>query len=189
LIEFRDERHVIIARVGVSRLARLLQQPGSEIEALDLVAQTAPPKRTPRTLTASGSTEREQVQLRSLQGDAGDVLDKQAVRELKQRRDGVVQEMNVARGAGELTKADALQRELDWIERTLREGIGKDGQLRAFPEEHERARNTVSKTVWRDVAELQEAMPLLHAHLCAWVHTGYLCWYKPDPDEPWEVAS
>ena len=184
LIDFRDEKGGLTDRDGTRRLARLLRASPAPLEALDLVGGSAPPSSPARR--NGGALERD-IGRTSGPGDAGTVLDEDAVRALRRALDEREQEAQRAEAGGEADKAANLRREHEQMAAYLRAGLGKGDRLRAFPEKHERARSTVSKTVWGQVDQLKESMPQLHAHLRRWVRLGYLCWYAPVPDEPWEV--
>ncbi|MDP9369500.1 MAG: 7-cyano-7-deazaguanine synthase [Chloroflexota bacterium] len=180
MIEFRDEKSGLTNRVGVQRLARILKTGESGLEALDLVTGSGVPRRK----TRSGDGESLQS---SRQGSVGTVLDADAIKAYRARRDELDREIKVKTAAGKLTEAAQLQHEHDWIDRELKQWVGKHEKPRAFPEEHEAARQTVSKTVWGEVRALKTDMPLLVAHLETFVHLAYLCWYAPDPPEDWAI--
>ncbi len=181
MIEFRDEKSGLKHRVGVQRLARILKTGESGLEALDLVSGSGVPRRT----TRSGDGESLQS---SRQGSAGSVLDPAAIRDFRARRDELDREIKVKRAAGKANEAAQLQHEQDWIDHELRQWVGKHDKPRAFPEEHEAARQTVSKTVWGEVRALKTDMPLLAAHLETFVHLSYLCSYAPEPPEDWDIT-
>jgi 7-cyano-7-deazaguanine synthase in queuosine biosynthesis len=180
LIEFRQEKGGLPDQVGTQRLARILKAGGEALEALDLTRGSNPGSRRSK----QGPPE---VFRSSNQADAGDVLDEKAITAFRNRVDELNREIQVAFAAGESHKAGDRERERAWIERELTRWIGKHDKPRHFPEEHERARQTVSATVWPQVRELREYMPLLTAHLETFLHLGYVCSYSPDPPERWDV--
>lgn len=186
IIEFQGEKGGLKNQEGTRRLARLLRDPGRELESLDLATDLAPRSKHRRQSTESMEDE---VERTSGPRDAGTVLDEESVKEYTQRLEELEKEIRTAEALDEVTKADHLRNEQTWLQAQLREGVGKAGRLRAFSEQHEKARSTVSKTIWGQVDQLQETMPRLHAHLRKWVRLGYLCWYHPDPPEPWDVVS
>jgi hypothetical protein len=178
-IAFRHEKGGLKNHVGARRLARILKAGGGGLESLDLYRETGSPKRTAMTA--------ERVR-QSRQADAGLVLDKKTVRAYTKRREELEQRIGIHQAAGHEKKAAQMGRELDWLKRELRSWVGKGGISRAFPEEHEHARQTISHTVHDEILLLKDDMPLLFAHLNAFVHLGYLCWYEPEPPEPWDIA-
>jgi 7-cyano-7-deazaguanine synthase in queuosine biosynthesis len=179
-IEFRDEKGGLPNRVGARRLARILKAGGQDLEALDLVAETSARSQTSRRAA--------EPDLRTaIQADAGDVLDEPAIDAYRARLVELDRECKIARAAGDAHTIAECERESGWIKRELKQWIGKYDEPRPFPEEHDRARQTVSKTVWLEVRALGETMPLLRAHLETFLHLGFVCWYAPDPSEPWDV--
>jgi len=183
VIAFRDEKGGLSDRVGLQRLARILKAQGAGLEALDLVAGSDTPSR-PRKITGNDAD----VLRTSRQGAVGTVMDMEALKSYRKARKDLDRQIKVCQAAGKAQKAMELQRELDWIDSELKRWIGKNGKPRAFPEEHEDARQTVSKTVWGEVRKLKGQAPLLAAHLETFIHLGYLCWYVPEPPEQWDVT-
>jgi 7-cyano-7-deazaguanine synthase in queuosine biosynthesis len=179
-IAFRDEKGGLPNRVGARRLARILKAGSQELEALDLVAETS--------ARSQASRQAAEPDLHvSTQANAGDVLDSDAMDAYRARLVELDRESKVAQAAGDARQVAECERERAWIERELRQWIGKDDEPRRFLEEHERARQTVSKTVWPEVRALAESMPLLRAHLETYLHLSFVCWYEPHPPEPWDV--
>lgn len=197
IAQFRDEVGGVRNNAGAPRLARLLKANGQGIEALGLVAgSVANPSRSGRmvvTTTASPGgppKARDESPTRTgRQGDAGEIVDEKALKMYMARKGELEGEIRVLEAAGRGgIEADVRRREVAWLDDHLRGALGQGDRPRAEPEEHERARNTVSKTVWASVDELRTQMPLLHAHLRRFLRLGYLCSYDPDPPEHWDVA-
>jgi len=185
-ITFRDEKGGLPNRIGVQRLARILKANGQELEAFTLAHDTTAQDTTEETQIpqADASLDRRA----SHQADVGDVLDSDAIDAYRDRLDELDRQIKVARAADDARKATDGEREKAWLERELRMWVGMHDKPRHFPEAHERARQTVSKTVWREVRALDESMPLLRAHFETFVHLGFICWYEPDPPEWWDVS-
>lgn len=197
LAQFRDELGGLEGKAGAERLARLLKAERQGIEALGLVVgPSANPARSGRKVVTTTESSGGPLQARDesptragRQGDAGPVLDDKALKTYTARKAELEQEIRVLEAAGRGgIEADVHRREVAWLDAELRGALGLGDRPRAHPEEHERARNTVSKTVWVSVDELRTQMPLLHAHLRRFVRIGYLCSYDPDPPEHWDVA-
>jgi hypothetical protein len=185
VIRFRDERHGMNDSAGMMRLAQLVKAQGQSLEALDLMAGSAPGRRA----TSEASTRNgENPKRRSLQGDTGTIVDEHALRDYAKRLEDLAPEILVAEQQGQTTTVDVLRREQAWLEHELRAARGLGGRLRNFPDEHENARSAVSKAIWGRVKELQQPMPQLHAHLRQFLKLGYLCCYAPEPPEPWEIT-
>ncbi len=180
LIEFRREKGGLPNQVGTQRLARILKAGGQALEALDLVRGSTALARKPRQGPAPDVRP-------SNQADAGAVLDPKAIKAFRDRRDELNREIKVALAAGHTHKVGDKERERTWLERELQRWVGKHDEPRHFPEEHEHARQTVSATVWPQMRELREYMPLLSAHLETFVHLGFVCSYSPNPPEGWDV--
>lgn len=179
-LEFRTEKGGLGDREGVRRLARIMKASGARLEALDVYrgGVRAPGRRSNKT-----------GMRQSRQGGAGEMADADAIKVYTDRRDDLKRQVALHEAAGRAHDAEKLQSELAWLDRELKAVVGLDGKPRGFPEEHERARQTVSKTVHGEMREIGTQMPMLGAHLEAFVHLGFLCWYDPDEPEQWAISS
>lgn len=110
---------------GLRYLAHLLERPGREVHALDLVVTTAGG-------SAAGSP----------RGDAGEVLDATARAAYRQRLEELGEELEEAEAFHDIERAARAQQEIDALVRELAHGVGLGGRDR-------RAASGASGPGWR----------------------------------------
>ena len=151
---------------GVRHLAILLERPGAEVHALELV-------RAVEGADTDGA--------RIDGGDAGPVLDDRAKREYRQRAAEIEQELDEARAWNDGERVAKLRRELELIAGELTSSVGIGGRDRRAAGAAERARINVTRAIRSALDRIDDAVPALGAHLRATVRTGTFCAYMPDP--------
>ena len=182
---------------GTKRLARLLKEEGRDLKSLDLVAGTSPStaQKTPSEMdpveqepreTATGGARRTRTKKVT---KVGSVVDNEALEEYHAEIEALDEKLREASARDDRPLMTHYTHQLEWFRQQLRDGLAKGGELREFVDPHERARQTVSKTVWSSVDELKLQIPALHAHLRDRLKLGFLCVYAPERPEHWEVAS
>jgi len=145
--------------VGLGQLAQLLAAPGVEVSAIDLAGHSNAP----------------------IANDLGPSLDARAKREYRRRLHALQVEMDNAKGANDLVRAEHTQVEMEALVRELKRAIGLGGRDRPTGSDAERARVNVARSIRRSIAALASQAPLLGAHLEAAVRTGRHCIYLPEP--------
>ena len=160
-VEWRGRGVLVRHSVGMLHLAVLIANPGDEIQAVDLVTGVA--------ALDNGSD-----------GPVQPVLDGAAMREYRQRLDGLRAEIEDLEAAGRPERAERARAERDWLIAELTAATGVAGRARRFPHSGERARIAVGKAIRRAVGHLAEADPVLGEHLRTAIHTGIRCCYRPD---------
>jgi hypothetical protein len=162
---------------GLRYLAELLDRPGVECHALDLVDRV-------EGLSADG------VDRRAL-GDAGELLDSRARAAYRHRVEALRAEIDDALAADQLDTAEAKQDELDALVGQLAAAFGLGGRNRRAASAAERARLNVTRALRAAIAKVGEALPEAGAALDRRVRTGLYCSYAPaDGDEiRWIVHS
>ncbi|WP_246266897.1 hypothetical protein [Nonomuraea typhae] len=143
--------------VGMGHLATLLDNPGREVRAGDLVA--GPVAAEP--------------------GAAQPVLDEEAKRAYQQRLTQLRDDIDELESLNDLERATTLRAEHDWLVTELAAAAGLAGRTRAFTGPEERARISVGKAIRRAIARITAADPVIGAELRATVQTGQRCVYRP----------
>lgn len=157
--EGRTTRHR--ATKGFRYLRLLLEQPGREVHALDLVA-------------AVEGTDRRQV---AVQGDAGPLLDERARTEYRVRLEQLRDDIADAEADGDPERAARARAEFQFLTDELQAALGLGGRDRRAGGHAEQARSSVTKLLRRLLARLEPDQPELVRHLRTTLRTGYFCGY------------
>jgi len=174
LIAFDGHESRLHDAKGLSYLAALLANPGSEIHALDLVSS---PGRGPR------AAERSKAELGASSGrhDAGAVLDDQARTAYRGRIEELQAAIDEAEDWNDSERAAHARDELDFLVHELAAATGLGGRDRRMGSDAERARVNVTRAIRSAMARIQEHNPEMGRHLELTVRTGTFCAYQPDP--------
>lgn len=152
-------RHII----GLDHLAVLLSTPGTEFPALEL---------------GGGDTR---------DGGRADILDRRAIRDIKERLRDLEAEIATTCDQQRSTRARA---EFDQITAHLASCLGLGNSPRRFVSASERARTRVTKAIRSAIGRIVDVDAALGNHLTSAVSTGAFCVYRPDPTSTirWRVA-
>ncbi len=132
---------------GLGYIRRLLQHPGQEFHAFDLLSSGSADPSTAETFVGREEALPVGVTVRAgLTGDAGEILDAQAKREYKRRLQELSEELEEQRERGNHERADQLETEIDFVTRELERSIGLGGRDRHTGSNAERARLNVTRT-------------------------------------------
>ena len=118
-------------------------------------------------------------------GDAGVVLDAQAVAEYRRRLQDLRPELEEAARCNDLGRVSLLREEAEVLTAELTAGVGFQGRERRTSSHSERARLSVFKNIRGAIEKIREANPALGRHLANSIKTGFLCSYSPDPAVVW----
>ena len=168
-LAFGDMRARIPGSKGMSYLAELLRNPGTERHALDLVDRV------------EGVSD-EGVDRRKL-GDAGPMLDGAARTAYRRRIEDLRAEIDEMIDAGALERAEALQEELDRLAAELARAFGLGGRERTAASAAEKARLNVTRALRTAVARVRALAPEAGDVLDRGLRTGAYCSFVPKPDE------
>jgi hypothetical protein len=157
----RNHSVLVDDSVGMTHLAVLIDNPRQEILAVDLVAGLA-------TLSSAVSDP----------GSAYPVLDRDAIGEYKKRLNRLEAEIEQQESA-DSARAASARAERDWLTAQLASAAGFGGRTRSFPDQPERARVAVGKSIRRALVRITEAHPAIGDHLSQAVRTGVRCSYWP----------
>jgi hypothetical protein len=158
---------------GLHYLAQLLQHPGHEFHALDLLTQ-ASGEGSAAVRVADGALE---------------ILDAPAKVAYRQRLDALRAELEEAEQFNDAGRAERARAELDAIAEQLAAAVGLGGRDRQTSSAAERARSAVGKRIRTEINRIRAAHPPLGRHLAATIATGYFCAYEPARDVAvqWEL--
>ena len=177
---------------GLGYIRRLLQHPGQEFHAFDLLGSAGGDPNTPETIVGREEALPVGVTVRAgLTGDAGEILDAQAKREYKRRLQELSEELEEQRERGNHERADQLETEIDFVARELERSIGLGGRDRHTGSNAERARLNVTRAIKGAVQKISEQHAGLGELLDHTIRTGSFCSYLPDKDRPvvWQFAT
>ena len=160
---------------GLRHLARLLQVPGEEVHALELVGAGAGDGRVAPVengLEVGGF------------GDAGELLDPRAKAAYRQRLDELREDIDEAEAWNDPERAARARQELQFITHELSAAVGLGGRDRHAASAAERARVNVTRAIKSALTRIENESPALGSHLQRTVRTGTFCSYSPDPRVP-----
>lgn len=143
---------------GLCILAKLVEHPGREFHATDLVAPCGEP---------------------GLVQDAGDALDPRAIAAYRRRLEDLRDAEAEAIGHGDTHRAACVREEIDALASELAQGVGLGGRARKASSTAEKARINVRKRILDAVSRIREHSPALAKHLERSVKTGAFCSYEP----------
>jgi tetratricopeptide (TPR) repeat protein len=147
---------------GLHYLRALLAAPGSEIPALDLVAEGP-------GLAAT---------------DTGPLLDATARNTYRHRIRELDDQLAAADRTGDSIAAQKAYRERQALIGELRRATGLAGRPRRATADAERARVNVTRTLRATIDRITIAAPIAGAHLTSSIRTGTMCRYQPAPGGP-----
>jgi 7-cyano-7-deazaguanine synthase in queuosine biosynthesis len=171
---------------GLHYIARLIQHPGREFQALELILAEQPPAaRTPGTDRADSGRLASQGLRPSRRSPGDEMVDPQARSDLRAALKHLEAERAQAESRGDLDRARAAEQDIDAIQRYLAAATRPGGRSRAFGDETEKARKAVSKAINRSLKNLEASHPALGHHLRQSLSIGGTCRYHPDPPVQW----
>lgn len=149
---------------GIADLAVLVARAGEEVHCLELMGAAA------------------------LDGGVGPALDERARREYRTRIAELRTEVDEARDANDLVRAERAEAELDALVAQLSEAFGIGGRARPRGAAAERARTAVTYRVRAAQRRIAQLHPRLGRHLELAVRTGAWCSYRPETEVTWHVT-
>ncbi|MFD0746422.1 hypothetical protein ACFQ1L_34700 [Phytohabitans flavus] len=165
MIELGARAAVVDDLLGMSYLAVLLANPGSEIPAIQLAAGPGLLSAAAVDRTASSHQP---------------VLDEQAVRAYKRRLSNLQKEVDGYHARNDIARAARAQEELDWLIAELKANSGLGGRPRTFAKSDELARISVGKAIRRALQRIAIADPAIGRELRDTITTGAQCCYRPN---------
>ena len=124
-------------------------------------------------------------------GDAGEMLDEQAKVAYRRRLSELREELDEAKDAGNVARAEKAEQEIDALTSELSRAVGLGGRNRRASSASERARQSISKTIKSVVERIAQSDARLGDIFSRCIKTGNFCSYQPDPALPiaWELDA
>jgi tetratricopeptide (TPR) repeat protein len=162
---------------GLRYLARLLGEPGREFHVLELVTLE-------RGWSGGGDPEAEPGLALSFGLDAGAMLDPQAKAAYRRRLSEIEDDIDEAQMLGDAERAMQAETERAFLLRELARAVGLGGRDRRVGSASERARASVTRSLRKAMARIEEYDPALGEHLDRAIRTGTWCAYLPKAPSP-----
>ena len=164
---------------GLHYIQRLLQHPGEEFHALDLLSG-------PGTVANTESTNPDNASLPGgfsigRPGDAGEMLDAKAKQDYRRRVLELREELEDLRERGDHEGAAKAESEIDFLVQEIARAVGLGGRDRRAGSAAERARLSVTRAIKAAVQRISEHHTSLGEVLGRSVRTGLFCCYVEDP--------
>ena len=188
------------ATKGIRYLILLLQNPGTQFRAFDLVQLADAPA---AAVSVSENTQRARIDptfeqygsIRSDLGDAGELLDARSKAEYRRRLEELSESLEQAKHVANHERALAAEQEIDALTRELARAVGLGGRDRRASSGTERARLNVTRAIKSVIEKIRIQNEELGRNLTQSIRTGLRCSYLPSaglkiewkfqrPDEP-----
>jgi predicted ATPase len=118
-------------------------------------------------------------------GDAGPLLDREALRQYRKRLADLDEELDEAQAKQDVEGHAKRSSEREALLKELARATGLGGKPRRTGSPTERARLNVTRTIRHAISYLSTALPELAAHLDESVATGVSCCYEPRSNIAW----
>ncbi len=169
---------------GLRYIARLLEDPGREFHVMDLVAaEEGGQEEVPAAHIQEADFDRIAVRA-SAWGDAGEVLDAEAIAAYRRRLGELEEELQQAQAWNDTERAARARQERDLLIQELAGATGLGGRARKAGAPAERARVNITRAVKAALVRIREHSAALGGHLASTIRTGAFCSYTPDPRLP-----
>jgi predicted ATPase len=174
---------------GLGYLRRLLQHPGEEFHALDLLSGPGLAADeldgSDKASLLTGAT----VSVGGL-GDAGEMLDSKAKHDYQQRLIELKEKLEDLRERGNETRAAEVESEIDFLHREIARAVGLGGRDRRAGSAAERARLNVTRAIKSALQKISERNNRLGELLDRSVRTGSFSCYLANPRTPmtWQFS-
>jgi predicted ATPase len=165
LIDFNGTNVHVPDLKGLWHLRELVSRPREFIPALDLL----------------GASSEEPIP----RGDAGPMLDREALRQYRRRLAELDDELDDAAIHGDTKRQAKRSAERDALIAELKRATGLGGRPRRSGSPAEKARVNVTRTIRHAIIDLSTKVPELAAHLDESIVTGVSCCYEPRTNIAW----
>ena len=169
---------------GLGYIQRLLQHPGEEFHALDLLSGPS----------GGAVTELEREEKSALLGtatvsvgglgDAGEMLDAKAKQDYQRRLVELREELDDLRERGDDTRAAQVESEIDFLHREIARAVGLGGRDRRAGSAAERARLNITRAIKSALQKISEHHGQLGELLDRSIKTGSFSCYLANPRNP-----
>lgn len=120
-------------------------------------------------------------------GDAGDVADRQALREWQQRARELLGEIEDAREAGDHARIEEIEEEMAFLTKAMEGGKGLGGRQRKAGDKRKNVRDAFRNAVDRAIRQIEKYDKPLGEHLKASIKHGNEVVYRPEMSITWDV--
>jgi tetratricopeptide (TPR) repeat protein len=162
-------------RIGLRYLALLLNNPGREFLAIDMIAAIQGGPDRPRSKDGAE---------RAALGSPEPYFDEEARRAYTQRLRDLRAALEEAEAFNDLGRASETRAEIELVSDELRRGIGLGRRVRVSGSPVERARVNVTRAIRAALGAVAENDAALGHYLAATIKTGTFCSYSSDPRDP-----
>jgi predicted ATPase len=168
---------------GLSCIQRLLQHPGEEFHALDLLggADTSITSEGERVEKHESSLDIGVTFRRGLTGDAGEMLDAKAKQDYKRKLLQLNEQLEDLRERGNHERAELIESDIEFLTRELTRAVGRGGRDRRAGSAAERARLNVTRAIKAAIQKISERQAAMGELLERSIKTGSFCSCIPDP--------
>lgn len=167
---------------GLAYIQRLLQHPGEEFHALDLLSGVGAGAISEGAATQPVLPEGTDSVRRS--SDSGEALDQRAKLEYKRKLLELNEELEELREKGEHERASKVESEIEFLKRELLRAVGLGGRDRRVGSASERARLNVTRAIRSALQKISEHHAFLGELLDHSTRTGTFCSYVSDARTP-----
>jgi tetratricopeptide (TPR) repeat protein len=174
--------------LGLSYIQRLLEHPGEQFHALDLLTGTTSAEALESGSSGVARFREEQNLVVGRPGDIGPILDEQAKREYRRRISELNEELGELRERGNLNllgerdyrRRAEVESEIEALTAQLAQAVGMFGRDRRSGSAAERARLNVTRAIRSAIQRISERNAPLGELLGSCIRTGAFCSYIPD---------
>jgi hypothetical protein len=168
---------------GLSCIQRLLQHPGEEFHALDLLggADTSITSESERVEKHESSLDIGVTFRRGLTGDAGEMLDAKAKQDYKRKLLQLNEQLEDLRERGNHERTEQIESDIEFLTRELTRAVGRGGRDRRAGSAAERARLNVTRAIKAAIQKISERHAVMGELLERSIKTGSFCSCVPDP--------
>jgi len=119
--------------------------------------------------------------------DAGDVADRQALREWQQRARELLGEIEEAREAGDHVRIEEIEKEMAFLTKAMEGGKGLGGRQRKAGDKRKNIRDAFRNAVDRAIKQIEKYDKPLAEHLSTSIKRGDVVGYRPESSITWDV--
>lgn len=120
-------------------------------------------------------------------GDAGDVADRQALREWQRHARELLGEIEEAREAGDHARIEEIEKEMAFLTKAMEGGKGLGGRQRKTGDKRKNVRDAFRNAVDRAIKQIEKYDKPLAEHLKASIKHGNEVVYRPGTPIVWDV--
>lgn len=120
-------------------------------------------------------------------GDAGDVADRQALSEWRERARELLGEIEEARDAGDHARIEEIEEEMAFLTKAMEGGKGIGGRQRRAGDKRKNVRDAFRNAVDRAIKQIEKYDKPLGEHLKASIKHGNEVVYRPGVPIVWDV--